>query len=265
MSRLGIILGMLFAFQLQLKAQENPEVVAQIKNDLYARLGTDKIHNISYQDWGVYWVYASSNFNFGEPVYHITAYTEQGEWVSDKFDITHRLPEQIVAFLDSKGELAYCQMIYAAGNDPYYSVVFKSGEHLLMDVDFERIEVGPLSGDLVLTAAVKADIESRLENAYIINGYEDFNQQYSVIFKTSYVEFQNGQILYSKEGEWVETKAFLHDYFKLPLELMMYVNDRGGLENFGPVNQVTRPDEEFYHVKFKDGTTVKLDLDLNEI
>ncbi|MBU2912588.1 hypothetical protein [Reichenbachiella agariperforans] len=249
------------------QAQEDPQVVSMIEVDLKKRLNTQVIHQIEYQDWGVYWVKANSIYEFDEPVYHISAYTKEGVWMEDKFDISHRIPVSIQAAIDKRegAVLAFGQLIYTSENAPYYKMVLKSGETMLMDTGFEKMEVGPLRGGLVLTSEVKKDIEERLENAYIIGGYQDFNQQYTVIFKTDYVEFQNGQILYSKQGEWVETKAFLHDYFKLPLELMMYVNDHGGLDNFGPVNQVWNATESYYFIKFKDGSSVKLDLELNEL
>lgn len=248
-------------------AQENPQVESMIKEDLKVRLNTQTIHQFELQDWGVYWIKATSIYDFEEPVYHNSEYTKEGVWVEDKFNITHRLPVQLQAIIDKKegAVLAFGQLIYTSENDPYYRLVFKSGEMLLFDKEFKKMEVGPLRSGLVLTPEVKKDIEERLENVYIIGGYQDFNQQYTVIFRTDYVAFQNGQILYSKQGDWVETKAFLHDYFKLPLELMMYVNDHGGLDNFGPVNQVWNATESYYFIKFKDGSSVKLDLELNEL
>ncbi|WP_162555638.1 hypothetical protein [Reichenbachiella versicolor] len=254
-------------------AQEDPKEVEMIKADVAKRIPSFELKKINYRPWDFYWAMGVGEMIPGLRTRMRVDYDSNGQWVESRQSIPRSAKNANDLIGDMVGEemresFRGADYIQSYHSDPYYLVSMKSGEVYCLNKKFKRMKSGPMHIKGILTKSVKKDIVSRLENVYILEGKkadEPNCYQYQVVFKTDIVDYQKGKIVYTEDGEWYYTRYYMNNYDFLPLNLMMYVADRGGLKNFGRLNYDKSKEGEYFSIEFKDGNVIKMNSDFEEI
>ncbi|WP_162555914.1 hypothetical protein [Reichenbachiella versicolor] len=251
-------------------AQDQAEV-DKIKTDIEKRLPSFEMSKIDYKPWNFYWAYGKGELIPGIRSKVRIDYDSTGSWVDMRQQVrgssslTDELRSSLLG-IDFEKNFRNLEYMVTSYSDPYYKVTLKSGELFCLTQDFKRMDYGAMHIEGIMTDKIMKDIDSRLENWYVYEGKaadEPGHYQFQVVFKTDYVDYQKGKVVYSKDGDWSYTRYYMNSYDYLPMDLMMYVADNGGLENFGRVSYDKSAEEEYYSIEFKDGKRIKLDMGFN--
>ena len=260
------------AFGISAHAQD-PQKIDKIKADCVQRIPSLDIKIVDYKPWDFYWVKGIGSLIPNYKTQMRVDYNSDGKWVESR-QIIYRnnddLKELILSMLGNNkyDDFRVAEYVESAHSDPYYFVTLKSGEVYCTDKNFNKMPYGPMHIKGILTDQIKQEIETKLKNVYIYEGKsadEPDHYQFQAVFETEFVQYQQGKIVFHKSGQWAYTRYYMNNYDVIPLDLMMYVTDKGGFKNFGRVSYDKNKDSEYYSIEFKDGTLIKLDKDFNQI
>ncbi|WP_109832364.1 hypothetical protein [Reichenbachiella versicolor] len=244
------------------------DVEELIRKDVKSKYSNVTIKKIEKKPWGVYWVYTKIDCQFGDGITLRVTYDLDIKITGNMYTITNKVPEKILNKIKIDSPIGWCTYTDNGSGRGNYRIQHKNGQYSLFNEKLKPVEVGEMEDDVVLTHHIKKDIYSRLNDAQIISGRKSKGNlelyQFSIVAKTANGHYNPGMIIYTPDGEWSRTNYYLKDYFRLPLELLMYVNDNGGLDTFGAINKVEQKDKPtVYEVTYQDGKKVRLDEDLN--
>ena len=253
---------------------QDSSIVEKIKEDLNTRVPNFELKEVEYQTWGFYWAKGEGQLlpDFRSKVR--VDYDSMSNWVESRQIFGYKTEGATTLIQKIMGvgkESDFKNAIYVVSNhsEPYFGVTVQTEEYFCLDQNFKKMDHGPMHIQGILTDEIRANIESRLKNVYVLEGKyadEPGYYQFQVVFETDFVKFQKGKIVYSQDtGEWLYTRYYMSNYHVLPIDLTMYVIDNGGLENFRRVGYDMDASGESYFIEFLDRSRIRLDANFNLI
>ena len=229
-----------------------------------------EVKNIFTTSGGDVKITARVDSQFGEKTYLNALIAPNLEIKEERFDVTKSLNESFYNSLEDKGgrkSVAYVTYIKGEGVQSNYQVVIKGGEYVVFDDEFKRLDRGSVMSGAEPEGMIAHDMKQRFDNCFVVRGTvsEKGFRNYSITYKNDYMDFQFANVVYNERSEWIKTREFLGHYDYLPIDLMMYVNDNGGLENFKHVEKELTPESIIFKVTFKDGSSKQLDVNFKEL
>ncbi|WP_162555801.1 hypothetical protein [Reichenbachiella versicolor] len=271
MKRLYVLIMMLISTLGVVRAEEvvDPEIKKLILKDAKSRLKIDEVVSLERKIWGVYWLRVKCKTQFGSSTSVDVLYDTDKVWGQTKYNLLKKDIEgselQTVIARDSLSK--YRQLIFIESDfyQPYYSVKMPGGKYFFYSSDLKTLSHGYLD-NCKLTNKVVMDMNERLIDPVVIRGWRGAEgmSTFEITADTHNGYTNMGQIQYDESDEWFKTSYYMNDYFKLPLELLMYVNDNGGLEKFEKITQVINRTGTVYWVHI-NSNAIKLDQDLNKL
>ncbi|WP_221409131.1 hypothetical protein [Reichenbachiella versicolor] len=255
----------------QATAQNSTDAETKIKQYIKQNHPDAEFKNFVQRKWGDYSVqFKTSETKWGR-CSASGSFDKKGELIEISYWIW-KLPQEIVDREKSLGlkTIKKKNFTLRADGQNYYLVQDIQDKIVLFNEDFKRLRMGPMEEGLKLTGKIKKDLHHRFDSPFILSG-KKFNSgrqtdiQLSITYRLDNSYNQEGRVIYTLDGDWVSTFVYMKEYVKLPLELIMFVEERGGIENFDWIQQYFSPEESYYDLWFKDNTTLKLDENLNPI
>lgn len=218
------------------------------------------------EEWSVR---CKSSFHFGKEYFYVAKYRRNGKWRKDKVLIGKRYTKELRAALEKYeilDRVMYVSYFVNPTGNSRYQVRLDQGEYLFLDDSFKKKDSGLLYDGLKLSPAVKHDLEKRYPNYQLIQAQRSYAQKY---FEISYLAEdggrKQGKAFYNKRNEWVKTKFYYGDYLKLPIDLLSYVADKGGINNFHTIRKIETPSCKYFVMNEKGGGFICLDMDMKEV
>ncbi|WP_109831936.1 hypothetical protein [Reichenbachiella versicolor] len=248
-------------------AQADAEMETKIKNFILTQYPDAEFKRFEKKKWGDYMTSFRTEQSQWGKASAAADFSKTGEWIKTMYWVQKKFPEELTAKLKKEGiqEVKKGSFTERPDGKNYYKVQDISDKVLLFDENYKVLKQGPLSEGLVISEKIRKDLEERFESPYIIEGkmYQGL-MQLDIVYRLDNSYYQDGRVVYRDE-EWYSTQAYMREYVKLPLELIIFVDERGGMENFSWIMQRFSPTESYYELWFNDGTTLMLDEGLNDL
>ena len=197
------------------------------------------------------------------------SFTSNGDWIETVFWLQDdQIPTEIRSRLAEFGlvDVKSASFTNWAGGKSYYRLSDSKDYISLIGDDFTPLKEGIIKEKGILTENILTDLHDRFDNPVILEA--------SLSKRTILVDVnlrlddsynQEGRVVYGLDDKWTTTILYMRDYVKLPLELIIFVDERGGIDNFNWIQKVITPSISYYELWFKDGSTLFLDQDLNKM
>ncbi|WP_162555883.1 hypothetical protein [Reichenbachiella versicolor] len=225
------------------------------------------IKSASARNWGGYNIQFRSK-KFGNYVHSSAGVSRKNQWEETRFYLKDELSKELAHATKKAGleEIHNIQYVERADGQNHYFIKDVKEYIVLFDDNYHRIKGGVMDKGVELTPAVRKDLKHRFDDPVILTGYSSGNYpQFYILYRRDNSVNQEARVTYTTDGQWVSTNIYMRDYTKLPFELIFFVDEKGGIENFSWIQKVSKPEDTFYDLWFKDGTRMKLDEELNVI